>query len=79
MLAIQTKVENAVTELSWDLRSMVNAGKFQYGCDENVIYTNKFLSEKINEDFYGELEVFAKTDKGKDVLQFTGNGKYLQA
>ena len=41
--------------------------------------SNKFLCAKISEPFYKELEAFAKTDKGKDVLQFTGNGKYLQA
>jgi 5-methylcytosine-specific restriction enzyme subunit McrC len=40
---------------------------------------NKFLSAKIQDSYYKELEAFAKTDKGKDVLQFTGNGKYLQA
>src|SRR5574344_1829566 len=49
------------------------------GTDENVIYVNKFLSEKVHPDYYKELESFAKTDKGKDVLQFTGNGRYLQA
>lgn len=49
------------------------------GIDENVINANKFLSKKVHSDFYKELETFAKTDKGKDVLQFTGNGKYLQA
>lgn len=41
--------------------------------------SNKFLSAQIDEKCYKELELFAKTDKGKDVLQFTGNGKYLQA
>lgn len=41
--------------------------------------SNKFLCAKIDKDFYEELESFAKTDKGKDVLQFTGNGRYLQA
>jgi len=41
--------------------------------------SNKFLSAKVHPDFYNELESFAKTDKGKDVLQFTGNGRYLQA
>ena len=49
------------------------------GIDENVINANRFLSEKVHPDFYKELESFAKTDTGKDVLQFTGNGKYLQA
>ena len=41
--------------------------------------SSKFLSTQVCADFYKELESFAKTDKGKDVLQFTGNGKYLQA
>ena len=41
--------------------------------------SNKFLSVKIDKPYYDELESFAKTDKGKDVLQFTGNGRYLQA
>lgn len=41
--------------------------------------SNKFLSAKIEDSYYKELEAFAKTDKGKDVLQFTGNGSYLQA
>ena len=41
--------------------------------------SNKFLCAKIEEQHYKELESFAKTDKGKDVLSFTGNGKYLQA
>jgi 5-methylcytosine-specific restriction enzyme subunit McrC len=49
------------------------------GTDESVINANNFLSSKVCSDFYKELESFAKTDKGKDVLQFTGNGKYLQA
>ena len=47
------------------------------GCE--IEPSNKFLCAKIEESFYKELESFAKTDKGKDVLQFTGNGKYLQA
>lgn len=41
--------------------------------------SNKFLSAKIDKKHYDELELFAKTDKGKDVLQFTANGRYLQA
>lgn len=49
------------------------------GTDENVKSANKFLSAQVCYDFYKELESFAKTDKGKDVLQFTANGKYLQA
>ena len=47
------------------------------GCE--IEPSNKFLCAKIEESFYKELESFAKTDKGKDVLQFTGNGRYLQA
>ena len=47
------------------------------GCE--IEPSNKFLCAKIEESFYKELESFAKTDKGKDVLQFAGNGKYLQA
>ena len=49
------------------------------GTDENVTYSRKFLSAHIDSSFYKELEAFAKTDTGKDVLQFTGNGRYLQA
>jgi 5-methylcytosine-specific restriction enzyme subunit McrC len=41
--------------------------------------SNRFLSAKTEKPYYDELESFAKTDKGKDVLQFTGNGRYLQA
>lgn len=40
---------------------------------------SKFLSSGVKKEFYKELESFAKTDKGKDVLRFSGNGKYLQA
>jgi 5-methylcytosine-specific restriction enzyme subunit McrC len=47
------------------------------GCE--IEPSNKFLCAKVDKDFYKELESFAKTDKGKDVLQFTGNGRYLQA
>jgi 5-methylcytosine-specific restriction enzyme subunit McrC len=47
------------------------------GCEQQP--SNKFLSTKVDKKYYEELESFAKTDKGKDVLQFTGNGKYLQA
>lgn len=47
------------------------------GCD--VVPSNKFLSDSVSEIYYKELESFAKTDKGKDVLQFTANGRYLQA
>ncbi|QKF77339.1 McrC family protein [Arcobacter defluvii] len=47
------------------------------GCE--IEPSNKFLCAKIDKKFYDELESFAKIDKGKDVLQFTGNGRYLQA
>ncbi len=49
------------------------------GTDEYVCSSNKFLSATVCPIFYLELEEFTKTDKGKDVLQFTSNGKYLQA
>lgn len=49
------------------------------GTDADVCSANKFLSAQISHDQYRELEAFAKTDSGKDVLGFTGNGKYLQA
>jgi len=49
------------------------------GIDENALNANKFLSATVTDDVYKELEAFAKTDSGKDVLGFTGNGKYLQA
>lgn len=49
------------------------------GTSEDVANANGFLSAKIKESYYKELEAFARTDKGKDVLQFSGNGKYLQA
>lgn len=49
------------------------------GTDKSAESANKFLSSKIDETQYKELEAFAKTDKGKDVLQFSGNGRYLQA
>jgi len=49
------------------------------GIDESVFTANKFLSTKVIDSVYKELEAFAKTDSGKDVLGFTGNGKFLQA
>lgn len=67
MLQVQMKTKATISEFGL------------IGTDENVISVNKFLSEKVHSDFYKELELFAKTDKGKDVLQFTGNGRYLQA
>ena len=64
MLAIQTKVGNAVTELSWDLRSMVNAGKFQFGSNENGIY---LLNTGETDDGvqYERSFTLATTDMGK--------------
>ncbi len=50
------------------------------GTDDAVENHNAFLSVKLpNKDVYNEFEIFAKTDYGKDVLGFAGNGKYLQA
>jgi 5-methylcytosine-specific restriction enzyme subunit McrC len=49
------------------------------GIDDSVLIANKFLSHQVEPHIYAELEAFAKTDSGKDVLGFTGNGKYLQA
>lgn len=37
------------------------------------------FGKKIDETFYKELEEFAKTDDGSQVLQFTKNGRCLQA
>lgn len=49
------------------------------GIGDSVLTANKFLSANVTDTAYKELEAFAKTDAGKDVLGFTGNGKYLQA
>lgn len=49
------------------------------GVDDAVINYNKYLSAKIDILAYKDLECFAKSEKGRDVLQFTANGKYLQA
>lgn len=49
------------------------------GKEDSVCTANKFLSANVCETAYKELEAFAKTDNGKDVLGFSGNGKYLQA
>lgn len=65
MLQVQMKTKATISEFGL------------IGCE--IEPSNKFLCAKIEESFYKELESFAKTDKGKDVLQFTGNGKYLQA
>jgi len=65
MLQVQMKTKATISEFGL------------IGCE--IEPSNKFLCAKIEESFYKELESFAKTDKGKDVLQFAGNGKYLQA
>ena len=65
MLQVQMKTKATISEFGL------------IGCE--IEPSNKFLCAKIEESFYKELESFAKTDKGKDVLQFTGNGRYLQA
>lgn len=49
------------------------------GKDKSVCGYNKFLSSQVCLDAYSELEAFAKTEAGRDVLQFSGNGEYLQA
>lgn len=49
------------------------------GTDKSVYTANKFLSAQVSIKVYEELERFAKTDKGKEVLNFSSNGKYLQA
>lgn len=49
------------------------------GIDESVISTNRYLSKQVSKDAYSELEAFAKTDEGREVLRFYGNGRYLQA
>ena len=49
------------------------------GIDESVYQYNKFLSTRVHKKRYLELEDFAKTERGKDILQFVGNGHYLQA
>ena len=65
MLQVQMKTKATISEFGL------------IGCE--IEPSNKFLCAKIEESFYKELESFAKTDKGKDVLQFAGDGKYLQA
>lgn len=49
-------------------------GTKDYACN-----SDKFLSARVEKNIYEELESFAKTDSGKDVLRFHGNGKCLQA
>ncbi|MEA3451892.1 MAG: hypothetical protein U9Q83_08305, partial [Bacteroidota bacterium] len=49
------------------------------GTDESVKNYNKFSSAKVCQTVYKELEEFAKSDYGKDIFTFSGNGRYLQA
>jgi len=49
------------------------------GTDDSVDNYNKYESVKVEQLVYDELEIFAKTDYGKDVFSFSGNGRYLQA
>lgn len=49
------------------------------GTNDYLCNSNKFLSAQVERNIYEELESFAKTDSGKDVLGFHGSGKYLQA
>lgn len=49
------------------------------GVDESVKTANRYLSEQVQPDAYRELEAFAKSDEGSEVLRFHGNGRYLQA
>ena len=47
--------------------------------DENYLLNYKFKSICVEKHIYEELEEFAKTTNGKDVLGFSGNGRFLQA
>jgi len=47
--------------------------------ERDYLQNYKFKSIYVKKDVYKELEAFAKTDSGKDVLGFSGNGKFLQA
>jgi 5-methylcytosine-specific restriction enzyme subunit McrC len=49
------------------------------GTNEDVESANKFLSAKVNEDAFVEIETFAKSDNGKEVFTFHSNGKYIRA
>jgi 5-methylcytosine-specific restriction enzyme subunit McrC len=49
------------------------------GTDDLVINYNSFKSIKVTKELYQELEEFTKTENGKYVFTFSGNGKYLQA
>ena len=47
--------------------------------EREYLQSYKFKSIYVKKDIYEQLEEFAKTDSGKDVLGFSGNGKFLQA
>ncbi len=47
--------------------------------DEEYLKNYKFKSVFVEDTVYKELEEFAKTDSGKDILGFSGNGRFLQA
>ncbi|MDD2829239.1 MAG: McrC family protein [Sulfuricurvum sp.] len=49
------------------------------GTDKSVVNINKYESKQVTPEAYKEFEAFAKTDNGKDVLGFAGNGRCLQA
>ena len=49
------------------------------GTDDLVLNYNSFKSEKVTKELYQELEEFTKTDNGKQIFTFSGNGNYLQA
>ena len=49
------------------------------GIDRSVESYNKFKSQKVDTKAYSEFEAFAKTEYGKNILSFSGNGRYLQA
>jgi len=46
--------------------------------DKNFLESYKFKSIVVDKKIYQELEVFAKTDKGRDIIGFSSNGKFLQ-
>jgi len=47
--------------------------------DEDYLLNYRFKSICVTTKVYKELEEFAKTTNGKDVLGFSGNGRFLQA
>jgi len=49
------------------------------GTDDFVTKYNSFVSAKVTNEVYQELEEFAKSDNGSCVFGFSGNGRYLQA